>query len=90
MHSVSAEYPASGIVAFGHGGVIADFLLNLCPLPTLTQISAAFASQPYSGDVMRNGAITIVDCTVECTATTASARPFVIEAIALTQHLDAI
>jgi hypothetical protein len=48
-------------VAATHGGLIADFLLNIAPSAELAQLSPAFAAQPYAGEVMRNGAITVVE-----------------------------
>jgi broad specificity phosphatase PhoE len=81
-----AASPHGKIAAFTHGGVIADFLLNICASGELAQLFPAFAAQPYSGEVMRNCAVTVVDIT----RTNGGAENVVVEAIALTDHLPAI
>lgn len=55
------QLPDGEVVAVTHGGLIADFLFNICTPVTLAQLSPAFAAQPYSGDVMRYGAVTVVE-----------------------------
>ena len=76
-----AAHPGTEVVAVMHGGIIADFLLNVCAPAQLAQLSPAFAAQPYSGEVMKNGAITVVEYDGE------GAARFVVKAIALTEHL---
>jgi broad specificity phosphatase PhoE len=86
MADLFAEFPAAEVVAVAHGGLIADFLLNICPATNLAQISPAFAAQPYAAEVMRNGAITVV----ECSGQTNGAANYTVKAIALTEHLPAL
>jgi broad specificity phosphatase PhoE len=77
------EQGSSGeVVAFTHGGIIADFLLNVCTVAQLEALSPAFVAQPYSGEIMRNGAITVVEYDP------AGERSFSVTAIALTAHLS--
>jgi len=49
------------VIAVTHGGVIADFLLNVFPVATLAQVHPGFVAQPYSSAVIRECSITIVD-----------------------------
>jgi hypothetical protein len=49
----------------------------------LAQISPAFAAQPYAAEVMRNGAITVV----EYVRAGDGAESYNVSAIALTGHL---
>ena len=79
-----ADLPDGGVVAVGHGGLIADFLLNLCTLDKLAQIHPGFAAQPYSAEIMRNGAITVVETTGKCSDN----YGYSIRTIALTHHLS--
>lgn len=83
---VHAELPDGEVVAVGHGGIIADFLLNICPPEALAHISPAFAAQPYAGEIMRHGSITIVEYTKE----SEDAANYAVKAIALTAHLPSI
>jgi broad specificity phosphatase PhoE len=83
MTAVHAALPNREVVAVGHGGVIADFLLNICTPATLAQVHADFAAQPYAAEIMRNGAITAV----EYTGGGDSAGPYTVKAIASTGHL---
>jgi broad specificity phosphatase PhoE len=80
---VQAGLPDGEVVAVAHGGLIADFLLNICSPITLAQISPAFAAQPYAAEVMRNGAITVV----EYTGVGDGSSGYEVKAIALTGHL---
>jgi len=66
------------VVAVTHGGVLADFLLNICPREELERISPAFVTDPYSGEVLR-----------ECAITTVRAEPGSLDVlrIASTEHL---
>jgi len=82
MAQVYTELPAGEVVAVAHGGIIADFLLNVCSPETLRQIAPAFATQPYAGEVMRNGAITTVDYR--------GIDAISVKAIAVTSHLPSI
>ena len=63
MDRVHIELPHAEMVAVAHGGIIADFLLNVCALEELARLSPAFAANPYDGAVMRNGSITVVERT---------------------------
>jgi broad specificity phosphatase PhoE len=75
---VHAALPQGEVVAVGHGGTIADFLLNVITPAELARSHPGFAAQPYSAEVMRNGAITVVEYT---------GSAYVAAAIALTGHL---
>lgn len=79
MAQVYAELPAGEVAAVAHGGIIADFLINVCSPEMLRQISPAFATRPYAGEVMRHGAITKVEYR--------GADAIVVKAIAVTSHL---
>ena len=83
MAAVHAELRHGEVVAVAHGGVIADFLLNVASPDELAQISPAFAADPYAGEVMRNGAITVV----EFGAAAAGDARYVVRQIAHTGHL---
>jgi broad specificity phosphatase PhoE len=83
MAAVHATLPAGEVVAAGHGGTIADFLLNICTPATLAQIHPAFAARPYAAEIMRNGAITVV----EYRGMEHSAGCYVVKEIAFTGHL---
>jgi broad specificity phosphatase PhoE len=76
---VYAELPEGEVAAVAHGGIIADFLLNVATITDLMEISAAFAAQPYAGEVMRNGSITVVEYR--------GADRYTVKAITLTGHL---
>ena len=77
--AVHADLPDGEVIAVAHGGIIADFLLNVLPLSELGRISPAFVAKPYAGEVMWHGAITVVEHTEE--------RSYAVKAIALTRHL---
>jgi broad specificity phosphatase PhoE len=79
MAQVYEELPAGEVVAVAHGGIIADFLINVCTPEMLREISPAFAARPYAGEIMRHGAIT----TVEYRGVDA----IVVKSIAATGHL---
>ena len=53
------RWPAATIVAACHGGVIADFLLNVFSQDEIAALNPALAAAPYSGEVMRECSITI-------------------------------
>jgi broad specificity phosphatase PhoE len=59
--AVHEALPTGEVVAITHGGLIADFLLNVFSLAELAKVSPAFAVRPYAGEVMRNGSITVVE-----------------------------
>ena len=86
LSAVHAASSGGSIAAFAHGGVIADFLLNVCASEAIMQLNPAFAAQPYSGAVMRNGAITALDLITEADGS----ERIEIEAIALVAHLPPI
>ena len=86
MATVYTELPIGEVVAVAHGGAIADLLFNVCSPVELAQISPLFAAQPYAGQVMRNGAITVV----EYTRTAEGVANYMVKAIAMTDHLQAI
>ena len=48
------------VVAVTHGGVLADFLLNVFSEEELERVDSRFARHPYSGDVMQECSITTV------------------------------
>ena len=54
--------PGSVALAVTHGGVLADFLLNVCGPDELASANAAFAQRPYDGEVVRQCSITLVRC----------------------------
>jgi broad specificity phosphatase PhoE len=54
------QHPQATILAVAHGGVIADFLLNVFSLMELTAVNPKFGAEPYSAEVMRNCALTAV------------------------------
>jgi broad specificity phosphatase PhoE len=83
MAAVRAALPNGEVAAVGHGGMIADFLLNICTPEQLGQISPAFAAQPYSAEVMRNGSITVV----EYKGNGDSGACYVVKGVAFTEHL---
>jgi broad specificity phosphatase PhoE len=90
MSAVYAELPTAEVVAVAHGGLIADFLLNVCSAAELAQIAPAFAATPYAGEVMRNGAITVVEYrSAEKSREKESEGNggYRVKAIALTEHL---
>lgn len=78
MDMVYTELPQAEVVAVAHGGIIADFLLNICSPEELARLSPAFAANPYDGAVMRNGSITVVERT-----TVAGEAHYTVVAIAL-------
>ncbi len=48
------------VIAVTHGGVLADFLLNVFSSEELGRVSSKFCDDPYSGEVMRECSITTV------------------------------
>ena len=48
------------VIGVSHGGVLADFLLNVFSSEELSRISPAFCNDPYSSDSMRECSITTV------------------------------
>jgi broad specificity phosphatase PhoE len=82
--AVHADLPHGEVVAVGHGGLIADFLLNICTPDKLTHVHPGFVAQPYSSEIMCNGAITVVEYTgADCS----TGSCYSIRAIAFMQHL---
>ncbi len=45
-----------------HGGVLADFLRNVCGPDAIASVRAAFAERPYDGEVVRECSISLVRC----------------------------
>jgi broad specificity phosphatase PhoE len=84
MTAVYRTLPDGEVVAAAHGGTISDFLHNICPPAMLAQISPAFVAQPYAAEVMRNGAITVV----EYTEAEDGVGSYKVSAIALIGHLS--
>jgi broad specificity phosphatase PhoE len=82
MAELSRTVPDGEVVAVGHGGTIADFLLNILPPDELAQIHPSFAAQPYAAEIMRNGAITVVEYRIAD-----GMANYTVHAIALTEHL---
>jgi broad specificity phosphatase PhoE len=82
MAAVHTELPQGEVVAVAHGGLIADFLLNIAATHELAQVSPAFVAAPYAGEVMRNGAITVVKFAVDNHAC------YAVKQIAGTGHLE--
>jgi broad specificity phosphatase PhoE len=83
MAAVYSTLPNSEVVAAAHGGTISDFLHNICTPENLAQIHPGFAAQPYAAEIMRNGAITVVEYTVGGDGM----ESYTVSAIALTGHL---
>jgi broad specificity phosphatase PhoE len=54
------QHPQATILAVTHGGVLADFLLNVFTLAEVAAVNRAFVAAPYSGEVMRECALTAV------------------------------
>jgi broad specificity phosphatase PhoE len=81
IRDLQQKYPHDEIVAVAHGGIIADFLLNVFSLEELGKINPAFPRQPYSGDLMRTCSITILHYHGE---------QYNLEKIALIEHLNGI
>ncbi len=52
--------PQGTVVAASHGGAIADFLLNVFSVDEIAAANPALAATPFSGDVMRECSITVV------------------------------
>lgn len=48
------------VIGVTHGGVLADFLLNVFSFEELSCISPKFCNVPYSGEVMRECSITTI------------------------------
>lgn len=65
------------VVAVTHGGVLADFLLNVWPESELEGVNSTFMRNPYGGDVMRECSITSIR----------GPQPLQILRIAATEHL---
>lgn len=60
IHARYQQHPHDELVAVAHGGVIADFLLNVFPAEQLAQVNPAFVDQPYQSSVMSECSITVV------------------------------
>ena len=48
------------MIGVTHGGVLADFLLNVFSSEELSRISPKFCNDPYSGEVMRECSVTTI------------------------------
>ncbi len=48
------------VIAVTHGGILADFLLNVFSSEELGRVCSKFCDDPYSGEVMRECSITTV------------------------------
>ena len=48
------------VIGVTHGGVLADFLLNVFSSEELSRISPQFYNDPYSGEVMRECSVTTI------------------------------
>lgn len=59
-HSLADQFPGGNVIAVCHGGVIADFLLNIFSRTQLAEVHEAFSVDPYSGDVIQECSITTV------------------------------
>jgi broad specificity phosphatase PhoE len=58
--AVVREPHVDAVVAVAHGGIIADFLLNVCSRKELERLNPAFADAPYDGSIMQECSITTV------------------------------
>jgi broad specificity phosphatase PhoE len=58
--AVLREPHKDAVVAVTHGGILADFLLNVCSRKELERLNPAFADAPYDGSIMVEGSITTV------------------------------
>lgn len=81
IRDIQQQYPHDEIVAITHGGLIADFLLNIWSQEELVKINPAFPGQPYSGDLVRPCSITIIHYHGE---------QYKLEKIAVAEHLQGI
>ena len=60
---VSDSYRQSSkdtVIGVTHGGVLADFLLNVFSFEELSRISPEFCNDPYNGEVMRECSVTMI------------------------------
>lgn len=48
------------VIGVTHGGILADFLLNVFSSEKLSRISPKFCNDPYSGEVMRECSVTTI------------------------------
>ena len=62
VRGILAAEPQGDVVAVTHGGVLADFLRNVCTAEALAAVNPDFARRPYDGLVMRECSITLVRC----------------------------
>lgn len=60
VQRLAASDPPGDVIAVSHGGIIADFLLNLFTEDALRRVRAEFVRDPYNGAVMRELSITTV------------------------------
>jgi broad specificity phosphatase PhoE len=58
VRSIAGEGVVGEVVAVCHGGVIADFLLNVFSEAELRRVRPEFVTAPWSGDVMRESSVT--------------------------------
>lgn len=58
--SMAQRFPGGAVIAVCHGGIIADFLLNVFSFDQLNAVHEAFRANPYCGAVIRECSITTV------------------------------
>jgi broad specificity phosphatase PhoE len=58
--AVIREPHQDAVIAVTHGGILADFLLNICSHKELERVNAHFADAPYDGTVMQECSVTTV------------------------------
>ncbi len=56
--NVLREPPQDAVIAVTHGGIIADFLLNLCSEKELQRVNREFAEAPFATESLPEGSIT--------------------------------
>ena len=54
------QTPKETVIGVTHGGVLADFLLNVFSSDELNRISPEFCNNPYSGEIIQECSITTV------------------------------
>ena len=73
------QHPQATILAVTHGGVIADFLLNVFTVAELTAVHPQFSAAPYSGEIMRQCSVTVAQF---------DGKRVDLKAVAQIEHLD--
>jgi broad specificity phosphatase PhoE len=58
--SVIREPHKDAVIGITHGGILADFLLNICSRKELERLNPKFADAPYDGSIMQECSITTV------------------------------